>query len=174
MYLCLWRTVIPHHVARGILNEVRKCTCRDMLQWRVAKAKSEDAHTRECRTYLSDAPQHSTMESVYAAWYIFLVRACCDFVSPTRHFACHTHKAWFFAFLKGTLSCLIYHILKVWPAAWWNSALLSCKRRRKMLKVVKAKNCQLTGNQRSLRDHDYFACLLNGTLYRKRRIVFKE
>ena len=41
--------------------------------------------------------------------------------------------------IEWTLSCLIYHIFLVWPVTRCNSVLLSCIRKRKMLKVVKAK-----------------------------------
>ena len=47
--------------------------------------------------------------------------------------------------LKGTLSCLKYNILLEWPVACYNCAILSCNRKRKMLKVVKAKKYQLRG-----------------------------
>ena len=40
---------------------------------------------------------------------------------------------------KGTLSRLKYHILKVWPVASHNCALLSCNRKKKVLKVGTAK-----------------------------------
>ena len=44
-----------------------------------------------------------------------------------------------FGMLKGTLSGLKYHILKLWPVPCFNSALWYWNRMRKMLKVVKKK-----------------------------------